>query len=154
MACRIILVSAFTFLLTGPVFAACTVGTTSMNFGNYDVFSITPLDSTSNISISCSASDRLAITTIGPSPNSGGFNPRQMKRSGGADLLNYNVYTNAARTTIWGDGTGGTSDVRVRRPPGRPRPWSANLTVYGRVPQAQDVSIGAYSDLLTVTVTP
>jgi spore coat protein U-like protein len=35
-------------------------------------------------------------------------------------LLNYDVYTDIARTALFGDGTGGTNDVRLKRPSGTP----------------------------------
>jgi spore coat protein U-like protein len=72
-----------------------------------------------------------------------------MKLATGTELLNYNLFTNAARTTIWGDGTAGTS--RVSRNLRRNQP--VNLTVYGRIPAGQDVRIGSYSETLTVTIT-
>jgi spore coat protein U-like protein len=38
--------------------------------------------------------------------------------SKGAEVLAYNLYRNAARTNIWGDGTGGTplsTSAQIRR---------------------------------------
>ena len=92
--------------------------------------------------------------TLSVSSTSGSFNPRRMKRSGGNDLLGYNVYTDVTRTAIFGDGTGGTSLVRPRRPGGGRVPWSTSIAMYGRIPPGQDVSVGTYSDTLTATVTP
>lgn len=132
----------------------CTISTTPVVFGNYDFFSSTPLDTTGTVNVSCSASVLTARITLGASSNSGTFNPRKMKQSGGNDLLNYNIYTNVSRTTILGDGTGGTSIIQLQRPPGRPRPWTGNATMFGRIPPAQDVSAGSYSEILTVSVTP
>jgi spore coat protein U-like protein len=132
----------------------CTMSTTSINFGNYDVFSTTPLDAFGTITINCSRNVRRATVTLSVSSTSGSFNPRRMRRSAGSDLLDYNVYTDAARTTIFGDGSQGTSRIRPSRPPGPRVPWSANITMYGRIPPGQNVSVGAYSDTLTATVTP
>jgi len=129
--------------------AVCNVTATSVNFGTYDVFVATPDDSTGTITIVCDRNTNPVITSISASPNSGGFNPRKMKLTTGTELLNYNLFTNAARTTIWGDGTAGTS--RVSRNLRRNQP--VNLTVYGRIPAGQDVRIGSYSETLTVTIT-
>jgi spore coat protein U-like protein len=75
-----------------------------------------------------------------------------MKQSGGNDLLKYNFYTNVSRTTILGNGAAGTAIIELKRPPGKPQPWTQGLTIYGRIPPGQDVSAGSYSDTLTVTV--
>jgi spore coat protein U-like protein len=130
----------------------CTVTATPINFGSYDVFSDIPLDTTGIISVSCSTSVVKADITLGPSSNSGTFNPRKMKQSGGNNLLNYNIYIDVTRTTILGNGTGGTAGIGFKRPPGKPAPWSQSNNIYGRIPPGQDVSAGSYSDTLSVTV--
>jgi spore coat protein U-like protein len=53
--------------------------------------------------------------------------------------------------TVWGDGSAGTSTVPLRKV-NRNRP--ATTTIYGRIPPGQNVSVGAYSDSVTVTITP
>jgi spore coat protein U-like protein len=131
----------------------CTMNATFINFGNYDVFLSTPLDAVGTITINCDRSVRRATVTLTRGLY-GTFNPRRMKRSGGADLLDYNVYTDVTRTAIFGDGTGGSSPVSVNRPPGRRRPWSTNINMYSRIPSGQNVSVGSYSDSLTATITP
>ena len=132
----------------------CRMNATPIGFGNYDVFSGAPLDAVGAITINCSGSVRRATVTLSASSTSGTFNPRRMRRSAGTDLLDYNVYTDVARTAIFGDGTGGTSPVRRTRPSGPRVPWSTSISMYGRIPSGQDVSVGTYSDTLTATVTP
>ncbi len=77
---------------------------------------------------------------------------RKMKRPEG-DLLEYNIYTDVTRTVIFGDGTGGTSNVQVKRK-GQPEPWTEIVSMYGQIPPGQDVSAGTYSDSLSATVNP
>lgn len=138
----------------GQASAACTVSITSINFGTYDVFAPSPTDSVGTVTVSCTDPfpGVYAYVSIGSSPNSGSFNPRKMKRSAGTDLLNYNLFTTSSRTTIWGDGTAGTSWVRTPLRVRNRRP--ATMNVYGRIPAGSDVSVGSYSDTLVVTVTP
>lgn len=133
-------------------FAACTVTTTAINFGNYDVFNNLPLNSTGSVTVSCDLSPPPDVTiSIGPSPTSGGFIPRRMKNTNLADTLSYNVYLDAAGTLLWGDGTGGTSTVLLKNvTKNKPR----ITTIYAIVPPQQNVSIGTYSDILMVTITP
>ena len=145
------LVIALFLLLASGAEAACTVSTTPVNFGAYDVFSTAPLDALGTISVSCTGKKKKKIKvtiSIGQSPNSGSFNPRQMKHTTLADLLDYNLYTNKKRTKIWGDGTGGTSVVKKKVKANKTKVFK----VYGRIPPLQDVSAGSYLDTLTVTI--
>jgi spore coat protein U-like protein len=118
-------------------------------FSGYDVFLTVPNDSMGTITVTCDTVPPPDVTVqIGPSLASGGFNPRQMRHVSGSDLLNYNLFTDAGRSAIWGDGTGWTSIVKRRVP--RNKPWVT--TVYGRVPAGQNVSVGLYSETVTVTI--
>lgn len=69
-----------------------------------------------------------------------------------SNSLNYNLYTNASYSLVWGNGTGGTSVV------GDSYTMTAgtvikNYSVYMRIPRAQSVNAGSYADSITVTVT-
>jgi spore coat protein U domain-containing protein, fimbrial subunit CupE1/2/3/6 len=133
------------FALTTP---SCSVASTGVNFGSYNVFSTIPTDSTGTISITCSAPWPTVTISIGASSNSGIFNPREMKNISGADTLNYNLFTDSSMSAIWGDGTGGSQTV-VHGPNKKTQPE----TVYGRIFPGQDISQGYYADNLTVMIT-
>jgi spore coat protein U-like protein len=148
-----VLIIFFLLFKPGIVWSQCTVGATPITFGNYDIFSIYPVDTTGTITVNCISDVVRAMLTAGVSQTSGVFNPRQMKRLGGTDLLNYNIFTDASRTSIFGSGTGGTTGIELRRPPGKPAPWSQMINIYGRIPTGQDISVGSYSDTLTFTIT-
>jgi spore coat protein U-like protein len=141
------------FLLIGTsADAACRVTTTGLNFGAYDVFSAVPRDTTGTATVACDKNPPTDVTvSIGPSPGSGGFNPRQMRRTTGTDRLNYNLYTTASMSTVWGDGSAGTSTVFLKKV-NKNKP--VTTTIYGRVPPGQNVSVGSYADTVTVTITP
>jgi spore coat protein U-like protein len=128
-------------------YAACTISATGVNFGNYDVFATAADDSTGTITYRCAAGDNHITITLSRG-SSGTFSPRRMTKAGGEQLA-YNVFTDATRTTIWGDGTGGTSLYSVNNPPNN---QDTVLTVYGRIPASQDVSVGSYSDTLVATI--
>jgi spore coat protein U-like protein len=74
-----------------------------------------------------------------------------MRSTSSPDRLNYNLFVNAGRSTVWGDGAAGTSTVFLKNVK-KNRP--VFTTIYGRIPPGQDVSVGSYSDSLTVTITP
>ena len=136
----------------GEAGAACSVSATGINFGTYDVFVTAPLDSTGTVTVTCDQAPPADVTiAIGPSGTSGGFNPRQMRSASSPDRLNYNLFVNAGRSTVWGDGAAGTSTVFLKNVV-KNRP--VLTTIYGRIPPRQDVSVGTYTDSLTVTITP
>ena len=126
----------------GAASADCTVSIGPMNFGSYDVFSAVPLDSVASITYSCSAVVNPTLTLS--SGNSGSFSPRAMTQ--GTASLAYNLYLDAARTTIWGDGTPATSTYTCS--------LGTNLTVniFGRIFAGQNLPVGAYSDNIVATI--
>lgn len=124
---------------------SCTVSTTSVNFGSYNVFTGSDTDSTGTITIDCNGSAHDIVVTLSNGASSS-FSPRTMLR--GSEALSYNLYRDAARASIWGDGTGGTSTYTNANPPNSP----FNVTIYGRVPAGQDVSAGVYSDTVSAVI--
>lgn len=135
--------------MTTPAFAACSVTTTPVSFGNYDTFATTPLDTTGSITVTCDKvkGKPLPVSiSISASSNSGVFIPRQMKHSSRPDVLNYNLYTKQNRTTVWGDGTGGTSVEVIQGV------QQMKKTIYATIPPQQNVRGGFYTDSLTVSI--
>ncbi len=149
----VVLILIFVFIISHTSHAAfCDVNVSSVSFGNYDVFSTTPLTSTGYISVTCRGQDHkpVAISTSITSGGSGGFCPRKMRNAGGgADSLDYNLFTDAAMTNVWGDGTACSSTVSASTTGNGL--W--NSVLYGSIPAGQDVAAGPYSDTVTVTVT-
>jgi spore coat protein U-like protein len=66
--------------------------------------------------------------------------------------LPYQLYTDSARTTIFGDGTPGGGSTAAVSGTGYASP--ANVTVYGRVlaASAGAATAGSYSDTVLVTI--
>ena len=128
----------------------CSVTTTPVSFGNYDVFASAPSDTTGMISLSCNNPEKKAmpVTIAINRGNSGSFNPRQMLLAGGSDRMNYYLFLDPSRTTIWGDGSGGTSTVFRTIDKTTP----LNVPIYGRVPARQNLRAGSYRDSLVVSV--
>jgi spore coat protein U-like protein len=124
----------------------CHVRATPVDFGIYSPGDSTPLDVTGQIEVRCQGTAGAFATTLSPG-NSGTFGQRQMVS--GAYVLVYNLFIDAARTIVWGDGTGGSQRVG-----GLPRPGRLvfNFPVYGRVFPRQSVGTGLYTDDILVTV--
>jgi spore coat protein U-like protein len=156
------LVAVLLSVVAAPAIAAgtvsCSVSAAALSFGSYDVFAASPITSTTTLSVTCTLTSGGATTVTYvvalSSGSSNTFVQRQMKN--GANALGYNLYSDSARTTVWGDGTGGTQTVSQPQPMQLKPPTPVltdNFTVYGNVPALQDVAVGAYSDNITITLT-
>jgi spore coat protein U-like protein len=140
---------------------ACSVGADPLAFGSYVSPGGVQTDSSSVITVTCTLVNLLVCsTTYTVSLSTGGagsYAPRKL--ASGSDRLDYNLYTSAAYSQVWGDGTGSTGTVSGTIVTGLLGLLLCNATrsnthiVYGRIPAAQNVPAGAYSDTLTVTVT-
>lgn len=131
---------------------SCSVSATALTFGSYDPSSATARDSTGTITVTCtatvlgiSASWDILLST-GSSPS---FTPRRMFNGGNS--MQYNLYTNPARTQVWGDGSGGTAKVSDSQlvVVGTTQ---YSYTAYGRIPALQNLGPGTYTDTITVTL--
>ncbi|GAC1597345.1 MAG: hypothetical protein NVS4B10_06990 [Myxococcales bacterium] len=122
----------------------CTISSSTLAFGAYNVLSAAPNDSAGVITFDC---------TVNPAPlisisqgGGGSYNPRLMSSAG--NTLAYNVYVDPARTTIW-DGT------PIAVPATGCTGQCGNGTqvwFYGRIFPGQDAAAGAFSDNLLVTI--
>ncbi|MBH1970774.1 spore coat protein U domain-containing protein [Moraxellaceae bacterium AER2_44_116] len=118
----------------------CSINVQSVNFGSYDIFSNIALDSTGNIDVVCDANMNYKITL---STGAGTYSSRKMLYA--TSWLNYNLYIDAAMTSVWGDGTLGTAVINDKS-------RSRSYAIYGRIPARQNVYAGSYSDSLIVSV--
>lgn len=115
--------------------ADCSVSTQPLVFGAYQSLALAPLDSTTDVTVTCTRTASGAEKfnyTLGLSVGSGSYSARELQS--GANKLLYNLYTSAALTTVWGDG-GSASLVsgQFHLKPSEPQTQSNVHTVYGRV---------------------
>ena len=126
-----------------------------LNFGAYDPIQThfaADLDGSTGWTIRCTKNLPVTVS-FNDGVNSTGALVRRM--TNGTDFLGYQLYKNVGRTLVWGTG-----------PAGGPAPGITGtgflftavgvagnpLTVFGRVPQAQDVSVGNYIDTIIATI--
>lgn len=118
---------------------------TAINFGTYTAGSTSPLDVPVTFQVFCNpgTAGSARISAGG----SGSFNPRKM--SSGGNLLNYNLFTqaSAAPTTIWGDGTSGTTFSTFNHTSSTK---TTTYTIYARIPAGLDVASGTYTDSVDI----
>ena len=145
--------------MTGTAHAAigCSVSTSGVGFGDYDPLLATPDDSSADIAVTCTRQifvDPFSVSyTLSLSRGSSGtFSPRRM--NAGTAQLNYNLYVDAARAEVWGDGTNSTATVDGTAAFVWFQTSKTNThTVYGRVPARQDAAPGVYADTIITTIT-
>lgn len=136
-----------TFLVTAEIGETCSVSATNLAFGSYDPSSGTPTDSTNTVTVTCTNGTAYAIGLNAGTASGATVTTRQMTGSPTADLLDYSLYNDSARTTNWDD-IGGSGAISVGSASG----VAEAHTVYGRIPINQFLTSGNYQDTITVTV--
>ncbi|MBU8545387.1 MULTISPECIES: spore coat protein U domain-containing protein [Roseomonadaceae] len=134
--------------------ASCSVTSTSMSFGSYDGSMASPTVSTAIIAVTCLALDQPTVVTfsIALLGGTGGQGGRQL--SSGAERLDFEIYTDANRSIVFGEGAGGTALLSGSGTASQVAPLRMNFTVYGRAPARQRAPrAGAYTEALTVLMT-
>lgn len=129
-------------LLASPGAVACTVTAYPLSFGAINPLIDGQRDSTTSLTVSC---DTQTSYTISLAPGSGSYAQRTLLS--GENALHYNLYTDAARSRIWGDGSGGTFTSN-----GSAGTTGVTHTIYGRIPAQRQAIPGTYSDTVLITV--
>ena len=133
--------------VSASVSAVCTISTSAVAFGAYDPVvanAATDLNGTGTLTVACTKG---AATTIDLG-NGGNFAAGSRRMGSGTDFLNYSLYKDAARTQVWGTGLAGGTTYTYNSA----SKAATIISVYGKVPMAQDVTVGAYSDVVLATI--
>lgn len=132
------------FTVTAVVAKNCLINANPLTFGSFD--GTTDVDQSTTIAVRCTTGTPY---TVSLNVGAGSFANRTL--ADGAKTLSYNLYTNAARNVIWGDGTASTSTVGGT---GAGIATSQDLTVYGRVPVAANANAdaGTYTGTITASI--
>lgn len=132
-----------TFSVTATVVNACEVSASDLSFGNYDPTSLLNTDATTTITVTCTLLAPYSIR-LNDGLNGGG-DVANRAMSDGTNTLSYNLYTDALRTTVWGNDAGTDIDLIGTG-------LAVPTIVYGRIPAQQGVAAASFTDTITVTV--
>ncbi len=132
--------------VSASVGSNCSLTTTPVAFGTIDVTGGNA-DATGGIDVVCTNGTAWAASADAGTGATATLALRQM--TAGTDLLNYVLYTDAGRTTVWGDGVGGSTALISDTGTGTEQ----LKTIYARVPSGQTAPAGDYADTVAVTVT-
>ena len=127
----------------------CSVSMPAMAFGNVNVLGGAAVDTTATLTVTCSggtgAGQRICISIGAGSANDA--TSRQMTGPGG-NQARYDLYTNAARTILWGSWQTGYNTAGVQLDVAKNS--TTNVTVYGRFFGSQQTVVpGSYSATFT-----
>ena len=136
-----------TFQVTANVATQCTVSAADLNFGTVDPLGGN-VDQTTTVTVRCTKNT--AYTVGLNAGTTSGATLAQRLMANGSDTMNYNLYTDAARSTVWGNSAAAPTWVSGS---GAGMGTPQVLTVYGRVASQTTPSPGTYNDSVIVTVT-
>src|ERR1700736_1938367 len=138
-----------TFQVTANVAAQCNVSAANLAFGVVDPLG-GHVDQSTTVTVKCTKN---SAYTVGLNAGAtAGATIAQRLMANGADTMQYNLYTDAARSTVWGNSAAAPAWVAGT---GAGLGTAQVLTVYGRVPSGQtNLAVGSYTETaVTVTVT-
>lgn len=123
------------FTVSATVINACSVNANNIDFGNYNPASPAPKDGQGSLQLTCLAGTNYELYITGA---------RIM--TDGANNLNYELYTDAPRTSVWPSAS--PSPVSGATPDANP----VTFDTYGRIATGQYVLAGPYSNVVAVVV--
>jgi len=133
--------------VTATVTASCHIAAGSaLAFGSYDASTNTNVDGTATISTTCTNTTTYDIGLDAGLKSGATVSTREMN-DGGTNYLPYSLYSDAGRTTNWGDTV--STDTVAKTGTGT----AQTTTVYGRIPANTSAVPGSYTDTVTITVT-
>jgi spore coat protein U-like protein len=134
-----------TFTVQIAIGASCVINSaTALNFGSQAGLTAN-IDQTSTIQVQCSNTTPYNIGLDAGTATGATVTTRKM--TNGAATVSYALYSNAGRTTNWGN-TVGTDTVSATG-----NGAAQSYTVYGRVPAQTTPVPNTYADTITTTVT-
>lgn len=138
-----------TFFVNANISPRCSsISSSGLDFATgYAPLSGQSATATGSISVLC-AKDTYYEISLDVGQGSGASYGDGRVMTNGVDTLKYNIYTDASYSTVWGDGTSGSTVLT-----GTGDGSFQDYVIYGKIPESQtNASRGAYSDLVTATV--
>jgi spore coat protein U-like protein len=142
-----------TVLVTASIPPSCTIGTAAIAFAAYDPVNANatvPDDQTGDIIIRCTKGASGITVGLGNGANNLGAQRRMANSADPTTTVDYEVYKETGRTTVWGPGDGGSARSG---PDLSGTGTNVTVTMYGRIPPHQlQATAGTYNDTLVSTI--
>lgn len=139
--------------VSANVAANCTISTSPVAFGEYagvgGIDEQPNCDAAGALIVSCTSGTEWSATSdVGQGLNANYSERRMQTTVPNGDQVSYRLYTDAARTILWGDTTNNTQAIRSTGTGA-----SQDVPVYGRIIGGQvGIKPGDYSDIVAVTL--
>jgi len=138
---------------TATVAANCNISTSALNFGSVSSTIASNVDASATVTAKCTNTTPYSIGLDNGANASGA--QRRVRLAATANFVNYNLYTDSARSNAWKTSTattsctGGASTCALGTGTGS----NQSVTVYGRIPPQTATAAGLFTDTVVVTVT-
>ena len=133
--------------------SSCTISAATLNFGSLPGTAVIAgaTNASINISVTCTNGSPYSIA-MGNGANASGS---QRRMTNGTSFINYNLYTDAARTSAWTTATSSTTCTSTNSCYlGTGNGSAQSIPVYGQVPAVGSApTASTYSDTVTMTIT-
>lgn len=123
--------------------ASCSIGVGSLNFGQYNPFSESNNHTSAHININCLNETDVIVKTTSLLDRNKLRTMKNIQYPEKNDVLAYQIFTNAARDTLFGDGNNNTAVFSGS---------NKNFTLYGTLIKKQNVFKGIYQDSLILEI--
>ena len=132
--------------VSANVTKSCIINSEGLAFGDVSTLSGQAVDGAGTIDVTCTSGTPWTVSADG-GKTTGKTGGRTLQN--GENALSYELYTDSARSTVWGTGVAGTGTL------GDTGTGSSQVkTFYGRIPEGQtSAPAGVYTDTVTATVT-
>ena len=144
----------------GYAHAGCTTSSSGLAFGAYPTLGFAgqlgsaDVTSTASISVACQGMPAGSSYTLALGPSAAGsgnrIGTRYLANTRGGDPMAFNLFTDANRTIVWGDGVTGAL-IRGTLDAGGSH---SSVSVYGKIPAGQStLRAGSFQGSMTITLT-
>jgi spore coat protein U-like protein len=149
LAALVLLLAPAPARATNAITGGCTATPTGIVLPNYDLIAKTQQTSTGTISVKCTGT---GTDTVNVALSTGSGTCATRKMVSGANNLTYNIYTTAGFATVWCDPTTRVSMIFTFPSQTTPSALTNPVTMFAKVPSAQSVATGSYSDTVGASV--
>ena len=131
--------------------ASCSLSTTGLSFGNFNLLDASARDSSSSLTVTCTGTTGEIVSYSLAASLSPTYSGTRTLTSG-TSALQYNLFVTSARTVVFGDATQGTSLIGGGMTIGLASTQSVQ-TIFGRILANQNLAPpGSYGDTVVLTV--